>query len=276
MEMSEPQYGEAVARAILEVAADDMVGSIFRIDGRGVWIDDPVSTFHAWHPAMSIDAPGSPDPLSEPSLPFPFTARQLAAFALSGMGRFVADAFFGDGPLFWTGDGPWGNSIEQRDDMLGRLPTRGIKAREALIEARKAYEAAATFVRPPSVGSSFEAGQEDEQGRRELARWRRDMCQALLRPQASGSRLSADSGRAAPPRPPRQQPHQEAAILAKLAELGIDAQALPPVPKGKPSKEKQAVMAALGYEPEVMKKAWQRLLNAERDKAGTGIRYAEP
>ena len=110
MGTSEPLYKEAVARAILEVAAEDMIGSIFRIDGRGVWVDAPVGEVGNWHPAMEINELGSPDPDSEPSLPFPFTARQLAAFALSGMGRFISDCFFGDGLYFWTGEGPWAMS----------------------------------------------------------------------------------------------------------------------------------------------------------------------
>lgn len=276
MGTSEPLYQEAVARVILEVAAEDMIGSIFRIDARGVWIDAPVSEFDNWHPAMEIDEPGSPDPLSDPSLPFPFTARQLAAFALSGMGRFVADCFFGDGPYFWTGEGPWGDSVEQRDEMLGRLPARGIKAKRALLEAHKAYTVAATSILPPSVNLGAERRQEGEQDRRELARWRKDMCQALLGPQASGCRLSADSGRATPPRPQQRQRAQEAAILAKLAELGFDAQAMRPAPRGKPVPAKKAVQTALVYTDEVMKKAWQRLLTAERDTPGTGIKYAEP
>lgn len=48
---------------------------------------------------------------------------------------------------------------------------------------------------------------------------------------------------APPPRPPQRFPAQESAILAKLAELDIDAQALPPVPKGSPSQEVSVLSA---------------------------------
>ena len=52
----------------------------------------------------------------------------------------------------------------------------------------------------------------------------------------------------APPQPVQRQRAQEAAILAKLAELGIDAQAVPlPPRRGKPSPAKESVRNALGY-----------------------------
>ncbi len=62
-----------------------------------------------------------------------------------------------------------------------------------------------------------------------------------------------------PPRPVQRQKAQEAAILAKLTELGYEPQALPAPPSGKPSTAKQAVKAALGYSTDVLNKAWQRL-----------------
>ena len=65
-----------------------------------------------------------------------------------------------------------------------------------------------------------------------------------------------------PAKPLQRQRAQEAAILAKLVELGFDAKAVPPAPAGKPSPAKQAVRAALGYSPVVMNKAWQRLRKA--------------
>lgn len=63
------------------------------------------------------------------------------------------------------------------------------------------------------------------------------------------------------PKPVQRFAAQEAAILGKLAELGIDAQALA-APAGKRSPAKQAVQTALGYSVDVMNKAWQRLRNA--------------
>ena len=49
------------------------------------------------------------------------------------------------------------------------------------------------------------------------------------------------------PRPLQRQPSQEAVILAKLAELGFDAQALPVTPSGKSSPAKAATRKALTY-----------------------------
>jgi hypothetical protein len=258
MRKSEPLYAAAVAQAILEVAAESMIGNIFCIDERGVWIDAPVSAFGNWHPAMEIDAPGSPDPLSEPSLPFPFTSRQLAAFALSGMGRFVADCFFGDGPFFQTGEGPWGDDAEQLDDMLGRLPARAIKAREALLEARKAYQAAAVSVRPPSVGAKVEGGHEDE-----LARWRKDLCHALLGPQASGPLLVADSSRT--PRLKRVSAMEAHAsvITDALVRHDYDPLNLPPRPPGKSYRPKQVAKAAM-VKKGAFAKTWQWMLDEKR------------
>lgn len=60
-----------------------------------------------------------------------------------------------------------------------------------------------------------------------------------------------------PPPLPRQRA-QEAAILAKLADLGIDPQALPVTQPGKRT-VKQDVRVALHYSHDVMNKAWSRL-----------------
>lgn len=65
-----------------------------------------------------------------------------------------------------------------------------------------------------------------------------------------------------PAPPPRHIPAsllQEAAILAKLTELGFDPQRIPPTPAGKASPAKKAVREVLGYSDEVFRKAWARL-----------------
>lgn len=71
---------------------------------------------------------------------------------------------------------------------------------------------------------------------------------------------------APPPRPVQRQVAQEAAILAKLVELGYKPEALPAPPTGRPSTAKQAAKKALGYSTDVMNKAWQRLRNDKRIK----------
>lgn len=70
----------------------------------------------------------------------------------------------------------------------------------------------------------------------------------------------------APTRPVQRQRAQEAAILAKLTELGIDPQSVPPAPPGKLSAAKQVVREALPFSPDVMDKAWQRLRDHKRIK----------
>lgn len=70
----------------------------------------------------------------------------------------------------------------------------------------------------------------------------------------------------APIKPVQRQQAQEAAILSKLIELGFTPTELPAPPAGKESSAKTAVKQALGYSPDVMKKAWQRLRNDGRIK----------
>jgi hypothetical protein len=266
MGKTEPLYRRAVAQDILEVAVGGMSlieFGIFRIDDRGVWIDEDIPQRGAWHPAMEIDEPGSLDARSDPSLPFPFTAKQLAAFALSGMGWFVSSAFFGDGPFHYEGEGPWGDCVEQRDEMLGRLPRLANKAREAVLKAREAYDAAAAVVPPPSVGTKTTDGYDKEQLERELERWRRDMCRALLRPPVSNSLLVADCGHT--PRHKRVlAPEVHASIItAALVQNGYDPLNLPPRPPGKTYRPKQVAKAAMDKKG-AFEKTWQWMLGEKR------------
>lgn len=84
----------------------------------------------AWHPLCEVMAPGSPNPLDEPWLPFPFTARQLAALMTDGWGYFIQDRFGN-----WE-DGP-------NDEELGSVGMLGGKAKEALQQAYREYRLAA-------------------------------------------------------------------------------------------------------------------------------------
>ena len=88
-----------------------------------------------------------------------------------------------------------------------------------------------------------------------LARWGVGYCFPRLKP---GPPEAIDP----PPKAIQRQHAQEAAILAKLAELGIDPQAVPSALAGKPSAAKQAVREGLDYSDNVMNKAWQRLRDA--------------
>lgn len=79
-----------------------------------------------WKPALAIPELADKD---VPSLPFPFTAPELAAFMLGGMGAMVAD-FFGD----WT-DGPSTQS-------LNKLPAGQSELRALVKGAYSAYRMA--------------------------------------------------------------------------------------------------------------------------------------
>lgn len=74
---------------------DDVVRRNYDIRDDGVWLQQngAVSVFN-WTPACDLEeGPDSPDPLTTPALPFPFTARQLAAFTLGGWGWFLGERF---------------------------------------------------------------------------------------------------------------------------------------------------------------------------------------
>jgi hypothetical protein len=90
----------------------------------------------AWRPAeiFKDDTP-APDLINTPSLPFPFDARDLAAFMLYGAGSFVAD-FYGK----WE-DGPDKSAIDQ-------INTLDTFARQAVTEAFAACREAQKTVSP--------------------------------------------------------------------------------------------------------------------------------
>lgn len=72
------------------------------------------------------------------------------------------------------------------------------------------------------------------------------------------SSASSQSAGPIPKRVPATEA-QDAAILAKLRELGVDPHAVPAPEKGKTNLVKRRVQAELRYSPAVMNKAWTRL-----------------
>lgn len=139
----ETQYGRPVFEAILAgvPSSFDSTRIDYVVDERGVWVKHPDEVHGLdWHPWSEVNLPGSPDPLVEPWLPFPFTARQLAALLMDGWGYFIRQAL-GD----WD-DGP-------DPVLLDRLGSRGAKAREALTLA---YEAGRMAIHlAPSLNESL-------------------------------------------------------------------------------------------------------------------------
>lgn len=122
-------YSKETAEAILEVGNREAYME-FKPDG--VWTTEEQSGYE-WTPACELDGPNAPDPLTTPSLPFPFTANELAAFMLDGIGWFTVDALGG-----WD-EGP--DPVVM--DLTG---IRGAKAREAVEGAYQAYRDAETVV----------------------------------------------------------------------------------------------------------------------------------
>ena len=83
---------------------DDAVRRNYDIRDDGVWLrqSDAAPAFN-WTPACDLEeGPENPDPLTTPALPFPFTARQLAAFTLGGWGWLLGERFADDTGLLDT------------------------------------------------------------------------------------------------------------------------------------------------------------------------------
>lgn len=128
-----PLYGSTAAKAILEASGQK---HNFSVDERGVWVikddvrpDKSSADVFEWHPPMETYVAGCPSPSTEPSLPFPFSASQLAAFMSGGAGYFVQEVF-GE----WV-DGP-------DEEVLGRIEVQAMDAKEVLRGAYQAYRQA--------------------------------------------------------------------------------------------------------------------------------------
>ena len=138
MQTSKP-YNRVHAEALL--APCDGVNA-WVIDDRGVWptFNDykeadrlgfiPEFKELAWKPVMAFkDDQNAPDCVSTPALPFPFDARDLAAFMLDGAGYFVAGYY-----------GNWEDGLEA--ESLGDIDPSNNYARRAVREAFDAYREA--------------------------------------------------------------------------------------------------------------------------------------
>jgi len=169
-----------------------------RIDDSGVW---PATDYEAarrlgllpeykalsWKPvfAYSGDVP-APDTKNTPALPFPFDARDLAAFMLAGVGSFFVE-FYGE----WK-DGP-------DEDALAEIDPGDSYARKAVNEAYSAYRDALARVgasdacldeatrklcrsSPKVRGVDWVQAQEKQEEAHEA--WLRAMVSELLRPAA--------------------------------------------------------------------------------------------
>lgn len=140
-------YTRRDAEKILEVASfrsngtwgpraqahDPYGGNLLVVDEKGVWPDENIDQFELrWKPCWELlDGPDAPDAGATPGLPFDFTAEQLAAFMLSGVGALVAAEF-----------GEWGQPV--RLDALAHPDLN--RAREAVQGAFDAFQKAQAAV----------------------------------------------------------------------------------------------------------------------------------
>lgn len=140
MNRMEPQYSQEVFEALIVALELSEIRDHYAIGPRGAFlrtVNEPTSVYFSpnWSPACDLDGPDGPDPLSEPALPFPFTAKQLAAWMLDGWGTSVAEVA---GELHAGPD----------DAALALLGERERKVREALIAAYAAISKAQDVVGP--------------------------------------------------------------------------------------------------------------------------------
>jgi hypothetical protein len=113
--------------AILNVAPKHL-RKYLRVDDCGVWPNLEDDAIHPavdpllWQPQEETDG----DPVTTPALPFPFAARELAAFMVAGVGSSIQECF-----------GDWNSGPDPA--LLYDLGRRTVKSREALIQAYELY-----------------------------------------------------------------------------------------------------------------------------------------
>lgn len=97
---NEPQYTRLVFERLREsldcaLAKDSDIAPRYEIRDDGLWLKEgDFMAFFRWTPVCDLpECPESPDPSATPALPFPFTARQLAAFILYGRGKALFENF---------------------------------------------------------------------------------------------------------------------------------------------------------------------------------------
>lgn len=130
--MTQRKYDKATAQAIMQWAYSDYrddQNKPYEIRDDGVYVNDvfrefcPPGTIYDWTPADCMDGPESPNPDTAPALPIPFTAADLAACMLDGIGQTI-----------WQSVGVYiGSSIDE--SVLANFHPRMRWMRDALREA---------------------------------------------------------------------------------------------------------------------------------------------
>ena len=115
-------YGIEDARAIIRDYCERWIE--FTVNGVNLRTEelqhDPSQQLH-WKYVCELDGPDDPNPLTAPCLPFPFTANQLAAFMLDGVGAVIPSIY---GSLTTGPD----KGMLQQIGLLGREPKAALEA----------------------------------------------------------------------------------------------------------------------------------------------------
>lgn len=95
--MQQRAYDVITAKAILELAFPSEEFAPYDLRADGVYQSEPFleasppGMAFDWAPPYDMDWQGAPDPMSAPMLPIPFTAAELAAFMLDGVGGMIPE-----------------------------------------------------------------------------------------------------------------------------------------------------------------------------------------
>lgn len=194
------KYSAADAKAIIRSYGENWIE--FRDDGiyhsPDVFAYDPGEELN-WKYVLELDGDDVPNPLTAPCLPFPFTAHELAAFMLDGIGAGVIAANYA---------GSWESGPDS--GMLESFSRLGREAKKALCEAYASIHAAEQAIGssyPPELQKEVDRlGDEcthaplDKGIREAFATWRKAMVNYLMRPEPTAGTPALDPDMLATPK----------------------------------------------------------------------------
>jgi hypothetical protein len=181
----EPRYTKDDAEDILALA-DEVLRDFLKVESDGVWVSHHHPVGLSWVPYMELEGLDAPNPRTHPALPFPFSASQLAAFMLDGIGAVIREYI-----------GEWVNGPSE--GVLERLPDQSRKAAEVLRLAYRAYQVADTSVKSSMADGHCGTGHGSPV-------WRKQMVLALFK-------VSTDTGHKA----------RQFAVLGMTEEGGMES-----------------------------------------------------
>lgn len=265
------QYDRATAEAIFGMCA---FPESFVISDDGVFLNEefraysPQNQVFDWTPAYDMDWAGSPNPLTAPILPIPFTANELAACMLDGPGqdiqnaidrrigypldeevlqrftcreREVANALGEAYALAAEGQSLIGEFDYKAENVAHALARQAEDAnvqantREGVFQAGLTFEEASQR-RALAVASNADLSKQAERAmaatKTAWFAWRKAMVRHLLQPSEVGG--TSNKSDAVPTKRVLASAVQDAAILDAIRKAGYDPLKFPKNPPGKP------------------------------------------